>query len=146
MNDHTAWRVSFDMWPLEEGRPRHVERVTHDEADALDQYKGLLSMVAPHEPRPCGEHIWNPKIERKASDVRRYVVYVCPGCGWMDGRTSWCCAQPQCRVPDETSPTGTLARPCDPVEFVAEPDLPAGAVPEAAWETVAVALSRAEKP
>lgn len=59
------WRVSFVMWPFGWPESRREERVTGDEADARDQLTGLLSMLAPHELRPCDEHIWEPKLERR---------------------------------------------------------------------------------
>jgi len=38
-------------------------KVHDDELEALDHLKGLRSMLADHEPRPCGKHVWNIKME-----------------------------------------------------------------------------------
>lgn len=59
------WRVSFTMWPHDWPQPREIERITDDENDARDQFKGLRSMVADHDVRPCDVHVWQPKLERR---------------------------------------------------------------------------------
>jgi hypothetical protein len=57
------WRVSWLMWPPGDPKPHRQERVTTDEAGARDQMEGLMTMVAPHGVRPCGNHIWDPMLE-----------------------------------------------------------------------------------
>ena len=58
------YRVSWDMWLPEDPSPTHRSYVKPED-EARDQYEGLLTMMAPHGLRPCGEHIWNPKLERR---------------------------------------------------------------------------------
>ncbi len=53
------------MWPLEWDGPRTITKVHDDEAEALDHLKGLQSMLADHEPRPCGKHVWDVKLEMR---------------------------------------------------------------------------------
>ena len=59
------WRVSWTMWPHEWPLPRDTERITDDEESARDQFAGLLLMLAPHELRPCSDHVWEPRLERR---------------------------------------------------------------------------------
>jgi len=134
------WRLSWQMWVPDEPAPRWVEKITSDEEEARDQMEGLLSMVAPHELRPCGEHVWMPTLEHRAATARVFNVYVCPGCGWMSGQTAHCCGQPQCRVETAESPTGSMAMSCEAVPFVAVADLPeevAALVLDSDWTQVA---------
>lgn len=138
----SEWRVSFTMWAPDDGEPRRIDRIYHDEGEARDHLAGLLSMAAPHGLRPCGDHVWDPKLERRTGDVRRFAVFVCPGCGWFSDRgTAWCCNQPQCRVPDPHgyTPDATRAMPCKRLDVVATDDLPAAlceALALAEWETL----------
>ena len=61
----TEYRVSFTAWPPGAPKSHRGERLTMEEDGARDQYKGLLSMKAPHELRPCGSHVWDPKLESR---------------------------------------------------------------------------------
>lgn len=64
-SQRVEWRVSWTMWPFALPEPHRSERVTEDEAGAREQYAGLQSMLAEHEPRPCDRHVWEPKLERR---------------------------------------------------------------------------------
>jgi hypothetical protein len=60
----TEWRVSFTGWWRTEF-PHRTEVIKKSEEDAREHFKGLKSMEAPHELRPCGKHIYDPKIEHR---------------------------------------------------------------------------------
>ncbi|KKM06086.1 hypothetical protein LCGC14_1747560 [marine sediment metagenome] len=59
------WRLTWTMWPHAYRAPHNTEAIHSDEAAARRQLEGLLSMVAPHELRPCDMHVWSPKLESR---------------------------------------------------------------------------------
>ena len=61
------FRVSWEMWPHERPAPAPVSRVYDDEAEARDHLAGLRRIQASHEPRPCGDHVWNVRFEVRES-------------------------------------------------------------------------------
>lgn len=59
------WQVSALIWPPGDDQPHRMHRVTDDEASARQQHAGLLEMADKHSVRPCGGHVWGPKLERR---------------------------------------------------------------------------------
>lgn len=59
------FRVSWEMWPHEWPRAHRTEKIHDDESEARSHLAGLKSMEAPHEPRPCGDHVWSIKFEER---------------------------------------------------------------------------------
>jgi len=59
------WRVSWEAWIPNSPRPYPTEHLYNDEKEAQDHLKGLLSMETDHPPRPCGQHVWDVKLEQR---------------------------------------------------------------------------------
>lgn len=57
------WKVSWSMWPLAWPKEHRTEKIHADEAEARSQLEGLLSMKAPHRPRPCDKHVWDISLQ-----------------------------------------------------------------------------------
>ena len=61
----TQYRLRWTMWSHECPVPRTGEAIHDDEDRARRQHEGLLSMIAPHELRPCSDHVWDVTFERR---------------------------------------------------------------------------------
>jgi hypothetical protein len=59
------WRVSALIWPPSDDQPHRMHATHDDEAAARQQMDGLLEMADKHAVRPCGGHVWTPKLERR---------------------------------------------------------------------------------
>jgi hypothetical protein len=59
------WRVSWWHWSPDADGPSTPKRIYDDEATARQHLEGLQSMLAPHELRPCADHVWRPSLEHR---------------------------------------------------------------------------------
>jgi hypothetical protein len=59
------WRVSWWHWRPDADGPSTPQRLYDNEGEARQHLEGLQSMLADHELRPCGEHVWRPTLERR---------------------------------------------------------------------------------
>lgn len=67
MMDSEQWRVSFTAWPLLWPESCTTSKLYDNESEARDHIVGLKSMESDHELRPCDQHVWGTKLERRAS-------------------------------------------------------------------------------
>ena len=66
------WRVSWRMWSPGWDKAYGTDHAYDTEEEAREHLKGLLSMQAPHPPRPCSDHVWDIKLEKR--DVGNWEV------------------------------------------------------------------------
>ncbi len=59
------WRVAWLMWPPDSAQPRRVERNYDNKRLALQHFAGLVEIEANHHIRPCGEHIYHPRLQQR---------------------------------------------------------------------------------
>ena len=62
------YRVSWESWGPIEWRPltpHRTEKLYDNEDEARAHYDGLMSILAPHPPQPCNEHVWDIRIEQR---------------------------------------------------------------------------------
>lgn len=59
------WKVSWESWPHASPASYRSERVHDSEKAARTHIHGLKSLQAPHELRPCDDHVWNIALERR---------------------------------------------------------------------------------
>ncbi len=60
-------RISWTQWPDGSGPVTHSYIKPYEEAKR--QFEGLKSIESPHPLRPCGEHVWEPKLEVRTVEL-----------------------------------------------------------------------------
>lgn len=63
-----SWITFYD------GPPRKTERIYSDEDAALQHFDGLKSIEAPHELRPCGEHVYDIEMKTRTVETSDWTV------------------------------------------------------------------------
>ena len=57
------YRVSWYMWTPPWDRACITDQIHDNEGEAREQIKYLMTMLAPHPPRNCTEHVWDIKLQ-----------------------------------------------------------------------------------